>query len=530
MFFFVKAMISLIFIFLLSNDIMFNRKRNIGLKIIEFIVCIALISYIFVSGSNYVIEKNNIEEEIKNNEIISTELTVYNIDGSVKETTSIGDYMYKSFVSTVFDGNTNITDLEFLKNNLVVIIFGIILIIYWITLLLLFEKEEEIGYKIVEDEILFEKYNPMIAACISQNRNVMCRDVVAIIINLIEKGKINLRYAQDNKKGYRYMISENPKSDVRLDMIEKDIYDWIFQEIPNFLKRKSEVEYISINQEGIIEIDLIKRIKELSQNEDTYGRLKELNHNVKQRLNRIGANEESVPFILKLFNNFLVWISVALVTHHIISNGLSMEITNLQVFYMLFVLIFAICILPIIYLFSLVCFEFIRIIFKTMQQVTEGYTGRRLIAKSVSIIFGTLMLIIIYVLLAKDFYILYDILLLGITCLIIFTDDYMLKHQPIILNDYYNLKRIENKIEEYSLMDDKNIEYVELWDKYYAYSVALGIPKPLDKEIDVSYENTNIITEQNLEGLYWVSKSYLEGMGDMEFSDDKNKIDILKFI
>ena len=156
------------------------------------------------------------------------------------------------------------------------------------------------------------------------------------------------------------------------------------------------------------------------------------------------------------------------------------------------------------------------------QQITEGYTGRILIAKSISIIFSTCVLMIIYVVFAKNVYIIYDILLLGVTCLIIFTDDYMLKHESRILNDYYNLKRIENIISEYSLIKVENMEFIKIWDQYYAYGVAFGIPMPVNKELDVPYENTNILTPQNLEGIYHVSKSYLEVMWDMEFYDKRS--------
>ena len=116
-------------------------------------------------------------------------MTVYNLDGTVEETTTIGEFLYHSFVRNVFSANTGINQIEFLKNNVIIIVVSAILLVYWITLLLLYEREQVSGYKIVEDDKLFEKYNPMIAACIAQNRNVMCRDVIAVVLNLIHKEK-----------------------------------------------------------------------------------------------------------------------------------------------------------------------------------------------------------------------------------------------------------------------------------------------------------------------------------------------------
>ena len=318
------------------------------------------------------------------------------------------------------------------------------------------------------------------------------------------------------------MLSENPESNVKLDMIEIEIYDWIFEEMQNFKKGIYNVDYIQRNEEGIIEIDFVKRLKEMTKNEYTYIRLKGLNYSVKKRLELVGANQESVPFWLKALNNVLLILSLVLVTNHIMKNGMDITITNLQILYYMIILIFVITILPVIYTFSLICLEFIRTLMRRTQQITEGYTGRILIAKSISIIFSTCVLMIIYVVFAKNVYIIYDILLLGVTCLIIFTDDYMLKHESRILNDYYNLKRIENRISEYSLIKVENMEFIKIWDQYYAYGVAFGIPMPVNKELDVPYENTNILTPQNLEGIYHVSKSYLEVMWDMEFYDKRS--------
>lgn len=532
MFFVVISIILLTFILLIANDIMFNRRRFWVLKILEFIVCISLIIYMFTNFSNYITAKNNMKEQIANNEILTSKMTIYNVNGTVEETT-IGNFLYNNFVKTIFDDTVNTNSPEYLKSNIIICVVTGILIVYWIVLLLLFEKEEVSGYKIVEDEKLFEKYNPMIAACISQNRNIMCRDVVGVILNLINKGKINIRIVPDKsikKVGYRYMISENTDRDIRIDMIEKEIYDWIFEEIPNFNRGKYNVEYISRNQEGIVEIDLIKRFEELSTNEDTYSRLKELNYLVKKRLDCVGANQEAVPFLLKMFNNCILAISLFLTANHIMTNSINISVTNLQVLYMMFALVFAIMILPLIYMVSLVCLEFIRIYFKTLEQITEGYTGRRLISKAISIILATFIIMIIYAAFANEVYIIYDILLLGVTCLVIFTDDYMLKHDYKILNDYYNLKRIENRISDYSLMKNENIEYVNMWDVYYAYAVAFEITRNVNKELEVAYENTNILTKPNLEGIYYVSKAYLEVMWDMEFYEKKSKINIFKFL
>ena len=90
----------------------------------------------------------------------------------------------------------------------------------------------------------------------------------------------------------------------------------------------------------------------------------------------------------------------------------------------------------------------------SLKEVSEKNTGRNLIANSIAIIISTIVVMAFVLLLPIDTYIVYDVLIIGVGFLIIHTDDYMLRHDKEILNDYYNLKEIENKIRNYSLMKE----------------------------------------------------------------------------
>lgn len=458
---------------------------------------------------------------------------IINSDGEVIEKQfSVGEVLYKYFVRDVFDAKTGIPKEDALKNNITVIIISGILFVYWLTLLMIYEKEEKIGYEELDDLELLEKYNPMIASCISQNRNIMGRDVIAVILKLIEKEKIKLRIVPNEKSKkikYKYMISKNEESTYRLDMIERFIYDWIFENVNDFIIKKNEYDYIKVSDEGIIEIDLIKRIRSFSVDEDTYSKLEELRNMAKDRLKYIGANNNSVPLLLKVFNNVLMFFILMIVGTHILSNGLGIVINNLQVLIIMFAAIALLATLPIIYIFSLVILKVIMVFFKSIEEISEKHSGRNLISKSIAIILATIMLIGIVLLLPIDTYLVYDVLIIGMAFLVIQTDDYMLKHKPKILLDYCNLKRIENKIQDYSLMKEKNIEHIKLWDMYYPYSVALGIPIEVDKESYINYNiDTNlIINKYDMQGIYYVCKSYLEVMWDFEFDNKKSIINVI---
>lgn len=530
--YFFLMIVSLIGIIIFGNR--FWVKRRVKKEnIINAAITIVLIIILIFTIINFIDYKNNLNKMdfSKYTEVFEIDGYVYMIDSNgkiIEKQTSVGEMLYDYFVSDVFDARIDIPKNEALKNNITVIVISAILFVYWLTLLVLYEKEEKFGYGEQDDLKILEKYNPMIAACISQNRNIMGRDVISVVLKLIEKEKIKLRIVPNQKSKkikYKYMISKNEKSTYRLDMIEKFIYDWIFENVNDFIVKNNEYGYIKVSDEGIIEIDLIERIKSFSAEEDTYSKLEELRNMAKDRLKCLGANNNSVPILLKVFNNILMFFVLMIVGTHILSNGLGIVINDLELLIIMFAAIAFIAILPIIYFFSLLALKIIMVFFKSIEEMSEKHTGRNLISKSVSILIATILLIGIILLLPIDTYLVYDVLIIGIGFLVVQTDDYMLKHKSKILLDYYNLKRIENKIQDYSLMKEKNIEYMKLWDIYYPYSVALGIPMEVDKESYINYNiDTNlIINKYDMQGIYYVTKNYLEVMWDFEF-DNKNSI------
>ena len=78
------------------------------------------------------------------------------------------------------------------KFTMKVVIFGLILLAYWLVLILIYEKEKRKDYPIDEEE-LFKKYNPLIAGCIQGSREILARDIIAVVLNLIEKKNMERR-------------------------------------------------------------------------------------------------------------------------------------------------------------------------------------------------------------------------------------------------------------------------------------------------------------------------------------------------
>ena len=511
----------------------FYIKRGIKKeKIINILLVCLLVCFLVFNIFKFIDYKEKLKIPYKEElEILEEKGSFYLFDanGNIYEKeATIGEMIKFFFIEDVFDGRKNISSQEYTKNNIIIVTISGMLFVYWLVLLIIYEKEDKCRYTKKDELELLKKYNPMVAACIAQNRNIMGRDIIAVILNLIEKGKFNLRIVPDEKSidvKYRYMISENKQSKYETDIIEEYIYNWLFEDVSDFIRKKEEKEYISINDEGILEIDLIKRIRSFSANEDTYYKIKELKKINQRKLNKSGANMNAVPFLLKVFNTFCIMLFILLlVGNHVVTNGIGLVINNFHVLIIMFALIFLISILPLIYIIALVLLKTIMISYISLKEVSEKNTGRNLIANSIAIIVSTIVVMAFVLLLPIDTYIVYDVLIIGVGFLIIHTDDYMLRHNKEILNDYYNLKEIEEKIKKYSLIEEKNIEYIELWNKYYTYSVALGITLEINKESIINYnlDSRLIINKCDMQIIYYICKSYLEVMWDFEFDTNRN--------
>jgi len=519
MLFLVKIALLLIGILIIGNRAWVKRKipvRGAAWGGVTLLLIVLLI----VTMVDYA--QNKTEIDVKEDDGRKKYQIVDMAGNVIVEDATLFDFLFGDFNKPVIDTSAKVDEKEQVENNVIIGLAAGILALYWIALLIIYEKEENVAVEQKDDFEMLSKYNPMIAACISQNRNPLGRDVVAVILNLVEKGKINLRITNNINGKYDYMISPglNPKD--RLDTIEKFIYDWVFEEVENCLKHGYLEDYMSRNAEGILEINLAERLKRFPEEVDTLGKMKEIEFMAKDRLKFLKANEQSVPFMLKLFNNILIFLSVVLAGDHIIKNGLGIVISHWGMLAIIVVTVCVILVLPVFYILSLIVLKTFMVFLKGLGDIGEQHTGRKLMSKSISIIVAVIIMMALMLVSPLSSYIALDVLLLGVVFLIIQTDDLMLKHHPKLLVDYTNLKRIENKLKDYSLMKDRNIEYMEIWNKYYVYSVALGIPIEVKKNSKIQFEDVQenlIINIYDLQGIFAVCKSYLEIMWEMDFTD-----------
>ena len=467
-------------------------------KLLKKILFVFIITFIFFSS--YIMCFSTNDKVYKNREV--------HLNGLDSIFFIFHDEMY-------FDGeNSQVSTEQKAINNYLIIGVSFVLVMYWIILLLIFEKEDsnDFTYENIDDFTTLNKYNPLIAGCLADNRQVLPRDILAVILNLIKKDYIKMEMipnTNNDKENYTYTISKNREKVGGLDKIETYILNWIF----------SFYEETKVN--------LIKKFKELPKRKDFLKKLTQLNNIAEDEMYKIGANIPKVPKELRIFNVFLAIFVFSLSVVHIIINGVSIQIYQSTIWILLLVTGCCLLLIPIIAIFIHLILFLITLIKKLIKSTTDRFSGKNLVQMSALILIFMFLIIALLYCFIPNKYICLDIFMIGMSILIVRTDNLMTKHNKEILNDYYALNEIKYRIEEYSLIKDEQINYMKIWDEYLIYAVAFGIPIPIVNKLNSSYkEDEDISYLLKCENLYYICKAYLEVMWDMNFKKGTNIFNI----
>ena len=395
-------------------------------------------------------------------------------------------YVFKNFFDFIFGGsyiefNPNISKEQVIANDNIVITFIVFLIIYWLFLLFKYEKEKIVYFECDDDFKILDKYNPLIAACLADNREVLSRDILAVLVNLINKNIIKLDIVpiepnnssiNENKK-YKYILKRINENEGKMDNIEAYVHGLFF----NF----------SYNDGNTIRLD--EAIDELNKNKNLNFKMQELNTMALQKLNSIGANLHNVPLIVRFTNFILLFLAIFLGIFHFINN------TPIKIYYsslyliLLLIALSIILALPLIYILFKLFLIFIAYIKRLINKTNENYTGQKIVSSSIAVFLVIFVLMIAFYILTKNYVILMDIFMIGLATLIVKTDNLMSKNHDSILSDYYSLNFIKYKIEEYSLLNQKNLHYITLWEKYLAYAISFGFAEQMLNKVRKTYDD-----------------------------------------
>lgn len=346
-----------------------------------------------------------------------------------------------------------------------IIIFAICLLIYWIILMLIFEKDKKYTVANIEEDKLFEKYNPMLAGCIQGSRTILARDIIAVILGLINKKIIKLELMNSiSKENYLYMISKNPEAEKQMDKIEKYVYNWVFE--------KKDI------------VNLNDRLKEMPKEKEANQKFKQLNQIVEENLAQKGANQAKVPLILRGFNIFLFVLSLIVISKHIMFNGFNIYDTKTSTAIIQFIMMRALMFIPILIGLLYLPINLIIILRHKINKTVQRISGQKIVTTTISltVLFG--VIIILTAIFSPVKYIVADEILVCIATILILTDNLMLKNNAIMIEDFSKLNTLKDKIENYSMMEDRDIEQVMLWEQYLSYAVSFGLANKIIKRLN----------------------------------------------
>ncbi len=348
-----------------------------------------------------------------------------------------------------------------------VLLLAIALFIYWVILIFVYEKDKKYVTAYTGEDELLKKYNPLIAGCIQGSRDVLARDIIAVILNLIDKKLIKMEILPSARtnESYTYILSRpSAKEETEMDEIEKYIYHWLFGDKTS--------------------IDFAERLKELPKEDDANKKFKQLSKMAKAKLNRVGANVSKVPMAVRVFNVMLFFISIIIALIHFQYNklniynpeaikGISIEI--IEVFLLCFPMLLGILYIPI---YLMICTR------HRVNKAIRKFTGQKVVTTTVTIVLIFFVVMLITLLFGESLrFLIIDELLISISLIIMLTDNLMLKNESIMIEDFSRLNMIKDKLEDDTLFKDRDVEQVTLWEKYLAYAVAFGVADKIIKRI-----------------------------------------------
>lgn len=359
--------------------------------------------------------------------------------------------------------------------NVVTIIITSGLLFYWLYLLIRYEKD--ILYKPSDfDEInMLEKYNPIISACIAQNRDMHPRDILAALIDLVNREVLTL-------KSYKNINEKSGKEEVNYELKKNQEFFKDREKVANLDDIDNCIIDIFFGDNGTIELN--RRLRKMQNDTPTVKKINKLDNIVTDKLEQIGANFVRVPNWILIINNIL-FVLIAVYVIFIVSVNISLSYsTNTTASYemgekaitaMFYVFAIFIGALPLVGLFAQLVIGFAVLLKNKVDKVAFKISGKKLTQTLVLLVILFVIVFAFESLFVHQSHIIICTILIMIALTIISTDNLMSSHSLKARNDYFYLKAIQDKIENGSLLNEKGIENQILWDRYLSFAIALGV-------------------------------------------------------
>jgi len=457
--------------------------------------------------------------------------------------------------------------------------FAICMFIYWIYLLIKYDFNKLDSTSFPSYEEIVDSLNPIIAACIIDERKFESKDLIACLVGLSARNIISIKALPRElyeEKLVNYDDGNDENKEAYIESLKDKNVVFLFEKNNKYWADRKNIDNLDEIDRQVIELFFEKkeefildlRLYEIKNDMLAQLKIKGIHDSVEEELDKLGANIPMNPNI-KIINKGLLILTIVFLVAQIIFNiyytitnntmlntytfGILGNITNMVIYLQLIIKTLIVVVALSIFLEVIVYFSyFIILILDKTTCLTLKYIKKEnpnfnskiymnsisKVAKMASKIFAICIFVSVAIfLIIPTHKVFIYALLLAFALIIVITDDYMCKHSKELSKLYLGINILQNKIGYGSLLKEKNLKDSIVWNKYLAFSLAFGISNISDytnilkdksntaEEINEYITNTQIyvdLLESFLDRAEGTS-SYSRGINYINFSNLFNK-------
>ncbi len=423
------------------------------------------------------------------------------------------------------------------------IVLIIAIFIYWIYLLIKYDFNKLISTSFPSYEEIVDSVNPILAACIIDEREIEFKDLIACLVGLSARKVIDIESIP--RKLYDEKLKDINMNETKeyIECLKDKNVVFVFRKNEKFWENKKSIDNLDEIDRQVIELFFREkeefvldfRLNEIKNDYLSELKIKGINDTINHELDKLDAN---IPMktSVKILNKVIFALVVIFITFQIVFNIYSLSISskifsnytfgfwgdlaNMLNYLMLIgksliIVGFISMFLEVIIYFSYFVILFIErstgLTLKFIKKENPNFNSKiylnsiAKVTKMAGKIFAicTLGAVIIFIFVPSYKVFIFS-LLITFSLIIVITDDYMYKHSDKLNKLYLGINILQNKIGYGSLLKEKNLKDTILWNKYLAFSLAFGISniedytKILKEKTDVFEDITNYVLNKQL--------------------------------
>ncbi len=336
------------------------------------------------------------------------------------------------------------------------IILSVALVINFIYMIVKYQKDRMLPIINIGEKELLDKHGSIICSCILQKRGLMPRDIIATLVELIEKDEISISLNKTSENGkiinvYRLNKIGNGKE---LSDIESSVIKILF----------NDSNECTLNSE----ISMIKRRLET----------KSLIKMIDKKLEDIGANSVKVPSNIKVMNNiYFIFVCIFFIIHLIATFNSVTFFRDFKQNIMNWIII-VIKIDALVILGTML----IRMLFLVVERIKNNkfkhkidITDKILLNIFSKFLIANCIVLILLMFAGNNMVFVFDILLMDIAMVIMVSDETFSSHSTKIIKDYISLKNFEEKLETKEILEHFHIDKIDTLKSYISFLIACNL-------------------------------------------------------